>query len=73
MLEKLNLRTVTHIEVDGKSKFKYLFLAFGVAIRGLCYMRKVVMIDDTFLKGQYWGVLLVATTQDGSRQCYPLT
>ncbi|KAL5542415.1 hypothetical protein UlMin_010125 [Ulmus minor] len=72
MLEKLNPGTVTRIEVDGESRFKYLFLAFGVAIRGFRYMRKVVGIDGTFLKGQYWGVLLVATAQDGNGQCYPL-
>ena len=53
MLKKLNPGTVTCIEVDGESRFKYLFLAFGVAIRGFYYMRKVVKIDDTFLKGQY--------------------
>ncbi|KAL5577295.1 hypothetical protein UlMin_018994 [Ulmus minor] len=72
MLKKLNPGTVTRIEVDGESRFKYLFLAFGVAIRGFRYMRKVVGIDGTFLKGQYRGVLLVATAQDGNGQCYPL-
>ncbi|KAL5578638.1 hypothetical protein UlMin_011080 [Ulmus minor] len=72
MLEKLNPGTVTRIEVDGDSRFKYLFLAFGVAIRGFRYMRKVFGIDGTFLKGQYRGVLLVATAQDGNGQCYPL-
>ncbi|KAL5562473.1 hypothetical protein UlMin_032220 [Ulmus minor] len=50
--------------LEKESRFKYLFLAFGVAIRGFRYMRKVVGIDGTFLKGQYRGVLLVATTQD---------
>ena len=53
MLEKLNPGTVTRIEVDGESRFKYLFLAFGVAIRGFRYMRKVVGIDGTFLKGHF--------------------
>ncbi|KAL5564244.1 hypothetical protein UlMin_027408 [Ulmus minor] len=72
MLEKLNPGTITRIEVDEESRFKYLFLAFGVAIRGFRYMRKVVGIDGTFLKGQYRGVLLVATAQDGNGQCYPL-
>ncbi|KAL5569114.1 hypothetical protein UlMin_025689 [Ulmus minor] len=72
MLEKLNLGTITRIEVDRESRFKYLFLAFGVAIRGFRYMRKVVRIDGTFLKGQYRGVLLVATAQDGNGQYYPL-
>ncbi|KAL5574599.1 hypothetical protein UlMin_016298 [Ulmus minor] len=50
MLEKLNPGTVILIEVGGESRFKYLFLAFGVAIRGFRYMRKVVGIDGTFLK-----------------------
>ncbi|KAL5569898.1 hypothetical protein UlMin_026473 [Ulmus minor] len=37
-----------------------------VAIRGFHYMRKVVGINGTFLKGQYRGVLLVAIAQDGN-------
>ena len=68
MLKKVNLGTVTHIEVDGKSIFKYLFLVFGAAIRGFQYMRKIIGIDGTFLKGSYKGVLLVATTQDGKNK-----
>ena len=61
MLEKVNPRTVTRIEVGGKSRFKYLFLAFGAAIRGFQYMRKLIGIDETFLKGSYKGAMLVAT------------
>ena len=34
MLEKINPNTITHIEVDGENRFKYLFLDFGVVIRG---------------------------------------
>ena len=33
-------------------------------------MRKVIGIDETFLKGPYNGVLLVATSQDGNTKCY---
>ncbi|KAL5576684.1 hypothetical protein UlMin_018383 [Ulmus minor] len=66
MLEMLNPGTITRIEVDRESRFKYLLLEFGIAIRGFHYTRKVARIDDTFLKGQYQGVLLVATTQDGN-------
>ena len=73
MLVKINHGIVTSIEVDRESIFKYLFLAFGVAIRGFHYMRKVVKIDNTFLKGRHMGVLLVVMTQDGNRQCYLLT
>ena len=65
MLEKANLGTVTRIEVDGESRFKYFFLTFGASIRGFNYMRKVIGIDGTFL-----GVFLVATTQDGNSKCY---
>ncbi|KAL5575870.1 hypothetical protein UlMin_017569 [Ulmus minor] len=72
MLKKVNPRTITHIEVNGDNIFKYLFLAFGVAIKGFEFMRKVVGIDGTFLKSQYKGVLLVATAQDGNEQCYPI-
>ncbi|KAL5574324.1 hypothetical protein UlMin_023921 [Ulmus minor] len=72
MPEKVNPGTITYIEVDGDNRFKYLFLAFGVAIKGFEFMRKVVGIDGTFLKSQYNGVLLVATTQDGNGQCYPI-
>ncbi|KAL5570111.1 hypothetical protein UlMin_026686 [Ulmus minor] len=72
MLEKVNSGTITHIEVDGDNRFEYLFLAFGVAIKGFKFMRKVVGIDGTFLKSQYKGVLLVAMVQDGNGQCYPI-
>ena len=48
-------------------------MAFGVAIRGFQYMRKVIGIDGTFLKGPYKGVLLVATAHDGNSKCYPIT
>ena len=73
MLEKVNPDTVTRIEVDGKSIFKYLFLAFGVAIRGFQYMRKVIGIDGTFLKGLHKSVLLVDTAQDDNNKCHPIT
>ena len=57
IIEKANPRTVTRIEVDGESRFKYFFLAFGASIRGFNYMRKVIGIDGKFLKGPYKGVL----------------
>ena len=72
MLEKANLGTVTRIEVDGESRFKYFFLTFGASIRGFNYMRKVIGINETFLKGSHKVVLLVATTQDRNSKCYPI-
>lgn len=46
---------------EGAHRFKYLFLAFGASIRGFAYMRKVVIIDGTHLKGKYQGCLLTAS------------
>ena len=62
MLEKANLETVTHIKVDRESRFKYFFLAFEASIRRFNYTRKVIGIDETFLKGPYKSVLLAAMT-----------
>ena len=35
-------------------------------------MRKVIRIDETFLKGPYKGVLLVAMAQYDNSKCYPI-
>ncbi|KAL5580592.1 hypothetical protein UlMin_013034 [Ulmus minor] len=72
MLEMANSGTVTRIEVDEESRFMYFFLAFGASIRGFNYMRKVIGIDGTFLKGLYKCVLLVSMAQDGNSKCYPI-
>ncbi|KAL0733434.1 hypothetical protein Bca4012_009644 [Brassica carinata] len=57
---------------DGGHRFKYLFLAFGASILGYTYMRKVVIIDGTHLKGKYAGCLLTASAQDGNFQVFPI-
>ncbi|KAL5563844.1 hypothetical protein UlMin_033591 [Ulmus minor] len=72
MLKVRNPGTVTHIEVDENKKFKFLFVAHGVAIRGFLVMRKVIELDGTFLKSTCKGTLLIATCQDGYFHCYPI-
>ncbi|XP_073133697.1 protein FAR1-RELATED SEQUENCE 6-like [Henckelia pumila] len=66
MIEKVNVGSFTDLEVDEENRFKYMFLAYGACIMGYKFMRKVVCIDGTFLKGKYDCVLLVATEQDGN-------
>ena len=56
----------------GGQQFKYMFLAFGASIEGYGAMRKVVVVDETHLKGKYAGCLLTASTQDGNYQIFPL-
>ncbi|XP_062080131.1 uncharacterized protein LOC133784875 [Humulus lupulus] len=53
MLKRANPGTVTHIELDSEYKFKYFFMALGVAIRGFTYMRKVIGIDATWIKTKH--------------------
>ncbi|RID75395.1 hypothetical protein BRARA_B02442 [Brassica rapa] len=45
-------------------RFKYLFLSFGASIKGLSFMRKVIIIDGTHLKGNFAGCLLTASAEN---------
>lgn len=56
----------------GGHKFKYLFVALDASIKGYEFMRKVVVVDGTHLKGKYQGCLLTASAQDGNYQIFPL-
>ena len=52
--------------------FKYMFLAMAASIMGFEYMRKVVVVDGTHLRGKYVGCLLTASSQDGNYQVFAL-
>ncbi|CAL9239351.1 unnamed protein product, partial [Arabidopsis halleri] len=47
-------------EADGTQRFKYVFVSLGASIKGLKYMRKVIVVDGTQLVGRYKGCLLIA-------------
>lgn len=77
-LEKLvvaNPGTITEIHTEYTEgvghKFKYMFLALAACIEGFEFMRKVVIVDGTHLKGKYAGCLLTASAQDGNYQVFP--
>ncbi|XP_056847328.1 uncharacterized protein LOC130498017 [Raphanus sativus] len=73
MLREANPGTHFAYEMDGKGRFRYMFIAFGQSIRGSnSVMRQVIVIDGTFLKNKYKGVLLVATALDGNSNSYPI-
>lgn len=71
-----NLGTLVALEASkgtgGVQRFKYLFLSFGASIQGLPFMRKVIIIDGTHLKGKFAGCLLTASAQDGNYQIFPI-
>lgn len=72
MIRRANPGTLTRLKLDENQRFKYLFLAFGASLNGFIFMRKVLVVDGTFLRGKYKGTLLTATTQDGNFQIFPI-
>ncbi|XP_010456739.1 PREDICTED: protein FAR1-RELATED SEQUENCE 8-like [Camelina sativa] len=72
MARKKNPGTVVYLELDPVGKFKYVFIAFGHSIRGFSLMRRVIVVDGTFLKENYKGTLLASTAQDGDFHLYPI-
>ncbi|KAL1193995.1 Protein FAR1-RELATED SEQUENCE 5 [Cardamine amara subsp. amara] len=72
MLEKVNHGTKTSVVLDEGKRFKYLFVALGASIEGFQVMRKVIVVDATFLKTVYDGVLIFASAQDPNHHHYPI-
>lgn len=59
-------------EPEGGTRFIYCFVAYGASVAGYAFMRKVVVVDGTSMKGKYGGCLLSAATHDGNFQIFPL-
>ncbi|KAH9779504.1 SWIM-type domain-containing protein [Citrus sinensis] len=73
VLTTANEGTVTHLEQDRDGNFLYYFVALGSTIKGFMqYIRPVITVDGTHLKGLYRGSMFVATCLDGNNQLYPL-
>ncbi|XP_056864145.1 uncharacterized protein LOC108828982 [Raphanus sativus] len=64
--------SVARLQIDENGKFMYVFLAFGASVNGFHFMRKVVVVDGTFLNGRYKRTLLTALAQDGNFQIFPI-
>ncbi|GJT46049.1 transposase, MuDR, MULE transposase domain protein [Tanacetum coccineum] len=72
-LERKNQGTVTRIKTDEKGVFEMLFIAIGASIRTFVnYLRPLLIIDATHLKGQYKGRNLLAVGMDGNNQIMPI-
>lgn len=72
MLAKVNPGPKTSLVLDEEKRFKYLFIVLGACIEGFQAMRKVIIVDATFLKIVHGGVLIFATAQDPNRHHYPI-
>ncbi|KAH9794536.1 SWIM-type domain-containing protein [Citrus sinensis] len=73
VLTKANEGIVTHLQRDGDDNFLYYFVALGSSIKGFTqYIRPVIAVDGTHLKGLYHGSMFVTTCLDGNNQLYLL-
>ncbi|XP_013617439.1 PREDICTED: uncharacterized protein LOC106323942 [Brassica oleracea var. oleracea] len=67
MMKEANPGSHTSYETDKDGRFRFLFISFGQCVRGFYRaIRKVIVLDGTFLKSKFKGVLLVATALDGN-------
>ncbi|XP_077246032.1 uncharacterized protein LOC143885872 [Tasmannia lanceolata] len=57
---------------NGNDRFGRLFFSFGLSIRAFNTIRSMVLVDATYLRGKYRGILLAATGIDGSGGLFPL-
>ncbi|XP_060211904.1 uncharacterized protein LOC132639476 [Lycium barbarum] len=72
MMKLRNPGTVANIKWTADNKFKYAFFAYGASIEGWKHCRPVMMVDATFLKSKYRGVLMIAVAKDGNNSIFPL-
>ncbi|GJX24098.1 hypothetical protein Tco_0228543 [Tanacetum coccineum] len=71
--ERKNQGTVTRIKTYDKGVFEMLFIALGASIRMFFnYLRPLLIIDATHLKGEYKGTNLVAVGMDVNNQIVPV-
>ncbi|KAF7820642.1 uncharacterized protein G2W53_026097 [Senna tora] len=64
--------TDDHPEDENLTVFRRVFWAYQQSIQGFEHVKPIVQVDGTFLYGKYKGALLMATSQDGNRKCFPL-
>ncbi|XP_048599683.1 uncharacterized protein LOC106373232 [Brassica napus] len=73
MMKEANHGSHTSYETDKDGIIRFHFISFGQCVRGFYRaIRKVIVLDGTFLKSKFKGVLLVATALDGNSSLYPL-
>ncbi|XP_057791782.1 uncharacterized protein LOC131008766 [Salvia miltiorrhiza] len=72
-LKEANPGTLYGLEVDIDCRFKHLFVALAASISPFYfYLRPVIVVDGTHLKGKNSGILFVAVTKDGNEVVFPL-
>ncbi|KAH6770491.1 hypothetical protein C2S52_015294 [Perilla frutescens var. hirtella] len=65
LLRESNPGTVTDLELGPNEEFQYLFVTLGACIASYAmFLRPVIVVDGTHIKGNSKGILFVAVTKD---------
>ncbi|XP_019237876.1 PREDICTED: uncharacterized protein LOC109218012 [Nicotiana attenuata] len=72
ILEKTYPGSVVKLKKTTDECFLYAFVALCTSISGWEYCRPVVVVDGTFLKTAYRGIMLTASTMDAAGTILPL-
>ncbi|XP_075103821.1 uncharacterized protein LOC142178375 [Nicotiana tabacum] len=72
ILEKTYPGYVVKLKKTDGDCFLYVFVAICTSISGWKYCRPVVVVDGTFLKSAYGGIMLTASTMDAAGTILPL-
>ncbi|XP_075076807.1 uncharacterized protein LOC142163424 [Nicotiana tabacum] len=72
ILEKNYPCSVVKLKKAGDDCFLYAFVALCTSINGWQHCRPVVVVDGTFLKSAYRGIMLTASTMDAAGTIFPL-
>ncbi|XP_075075274.1 uncharacterized protein LOC142162670 [Nicotiana tabacum] len=72
ILEKTYLGSVVKLKKTDNDYFLYAFVAISTSINDWKYCRPVVIVDRTFLKSAYRGIMLTASTMDTTGSILPL-
>nr|XP_009780476.1 PREDICTED: uncharacterized protein LOC104229522 [Nicotiana sylvestris] len=72
ILEKTFPGSVVKLKKTDGDCFFYVFVEICTSISGWEYCRPVVVVDGTFLKSAYRGIILTASTMDASGTILPL-
>ncbi|KAM3221137.1 hypothetical protein P3L10_020405 [Capsicum annuum] len=70
--ERKQPSTYTNIKRDDENKLQYAFFFYGTSIIGWANCRPVIMVDATFLKAKYRGVLMIAVSKKGNNNIFSL-
>ncbi|XP_075080608.1 uncharacterized protein LOC142166089 [Nicotiana tabacum] len=72
ILEKNYSGFVVKLKKAADDCFLYAFVALCTSINGWQHCRPVVVVDGTFLKSAYRGIMLTASTMDAAGTIFPL-